>query len=143
MNAPVTALEQQPIHFGAERGNVRNHLDVVGLDQLVLKTVHAVAAGWNVGTAAFIRSHHARAGHMLRIAIFVQYPCEMDDVRCVCTDNSQPDIRAEKSASDRKDSHETDRATQNTTTLRLITHSSLHRVRICSQRARLDGWFLP
>src|SRR5712692_7567381 len=124
MNAPVAALEQQPIHFGAERGNVRNDLDVVGLDQLVFKTVHAVAAGWNVGTAAFVCSHHAGAGHMFRIAIFVQYPREMDNMRCIRTDNSQPDIRAEKNASDQQDRHETDRGTQNTSTLRMITHSS-------------------
>src|SRR2546429_639392 len=98
MDAPVAALQQQPIHFGAERGNVRNDLDVVGLDQLLFKTIHAVAAGWNIRTAAFIRGNHARSGHMFRIAIVVQYPREMDDVRCVCTDDSETYIRAEENA---------------------------------------------
>src|SRR6266853_1816214 len=99
MDAPVAALKQQPIHFGAECGNVRNDLDVVSLDQLLFKTIHAVAAGWNVGTAAFIRGNHACARHMFRIAIVVQYPREVDYVRCIGADNSEPYIRAEENAS--------------------------------------------
>jgi hypothetical protein len=40
---------------------------------------------------------------MFWIAIVVQYPREVDNVRCVCTDNSEPDIRAEENASGKQD----------------------------------------
>ena len=93
MHASIYAGEKYGIHFGEERCDIGHNLDAPLRANLFGKLIDARNAAFDIFAAAFVGSHHARAGDViLSCRVAVEELGERRDVGGIRADYAETDI---------------------------------------------------